>query len=198
LATSTHDPLPINAPAPNSPIDTSVAIPETLASLPPPPHALYLSPLSGLPAADSEPYPVTLTDRGEMGGKRRKALHDRAGWKDMEEDGQRPDKRARGEHDHAGTGATGDPSEFSGVNFTIVHEPGVPSAGVAPPTDDAGIAAGVESVTDGVGVGAPIPDEVTGMDAVIAVATAAAAATGSETSPMDDDKPTRGRGKDKT
>ena len=39
-------------------------------------------------------YEVIQDDRGEMGGKRKKPLHERAGWKDMDERGQMP-KRPR-------------------------------------------------------------------------------------------------------
>jgi len=170
----THDALPITAPAPASPIDTSVPIPETLASLPNPPDALYLAPLSGLPAAPPEVFPVNLSDRGEMGGKRRKALHERAGWKEMEEDHHR-DKRVR-EEENAAAGF-----HDYGVNVPVsIDDVAAAAAAAVPATLDA-----VEA--------APMPEEVTGMDAVMAVA-AAAAATQPEQVP-EEDKPTRGRAK---
>lgn len=85
--------LPTGAPAPASPLDTSIAIPAALSELAASATDVpYFAPLPPLPTAEEL---VLAPDRGEMGGKRRKAPHERAGWKEMEEDAQRGEKRLR-------------------------------------------------------------------------------------------------------
>ncbi|TXT07173.1 hypothetical protein VHUM_03343 [Vanrija humicola] len=85
--------LPTNAPAPASPLDTTIAIPTSLSELAATATDVpYFAPLPPLAATEEL---VLAPDRGEMGGKRRKAPHERAGWKEMEEDAQRSEKRLR-------------------------------------------------------------------------------------------------------
>jgi hypothetical protein len=116
------------------------------------------------------PDPVALSDRGEMGGKRRKALHERAGWKEMEDDAHR-DKAPR-EDEAAGT------FEYNEVTGAIVG--GTPAIPAAAPLD-----------------AAPVGEAVGGIEMAVAAAAAATAAVDEAALEEDDDddgKPTRGRG----
>ncbi|BEJ14870.1 hypothetical protein CspHIS471_0406370 [Cutaneotrichosporon sp. HIS471] len=77
--------------APPSPPDPTVPIPTTLANIgaalanaTDTPFAISLPPAVGM----EEAFTDTL-DRGEMGGKRRKAPHERAGWKEMDDEKRR-------------------------------------------------------------------------------------------------------------
>ncbi|WOO85567.1 uncharacterized protein LOC62_07G009070 [Vanrija pseudolonga] len=102
--------LPTSAPAPASPLDPSIAIPTALSDLAASATDVpYFAPLPPLPAAEEL---VLAPDRGEMGGKRRKAPHERAGWKEMEEDAQRGEKRLRTAA--AAEGSAGGVEEFVG------------------------------------------------------------------------------------
>lgn len=162
------EPLPVNAPAPSSPIDTSVQISETLLSLSTIPVGRFLAPLSGLPSANSEAYAVP-TDRGEMGGKRRKPLHERAGWKDMEEDEvMRAAKRSRGNEDDVNQSA-----QFVGdYNEAVAAVAGVGEGESGEAGNEDAIAQREAAL-------------IAGMDSVLANVAPAA----------EDDKPARGRGK---
>lgn len=64
-------------------------IPSSLAALAAPaPDAPYLAPLPPMDEFPGTADTVAL-DRGEMGGKRRKAPHERAGWKEILEEEER-------------------------------------------------------------------------------------------------------------
>ena len=82
---STHVPPHRSA----SPIDPSLAIPSALLEL------AASTPIHHVPTPSVvEPHvPDEYSQRGEMGGKRRKAPHERAGWNEMDE--QRFRKRGR-------------------------------------------------------------------------------------------------------
>ncbi|KLT44226.1 hypothetical protein CC85DRAFT_283741 [Cutaneotrichosporon oleaginosum] len=89
--------------APPSPPDSTVPIPTTLANIgaalanaTDTPFAVALPPAVGM----DEAFTDTL-DRGEMGGKRRKAPHERAGWREMDEE-----KRGKGENGASEAAAT--------------------------------------------------------------------------------------------
>lgn len=83
-----YPPLPATAPTPASPVDSSVPIPSSLQALATPaPNAPYLAPLP--PMSEEFPGESVSLDRGEMGGKRRKAPHERAGWKEILEEEER-------------------------------------------------------------------------------------------------------------
>lgn len=87
---------PLPAPA-ASPPDTSVLIPSSLAALAAPaPDAPYLAPLPPMDEFPGAGDTVAL-DRGEMGGKRRKAPHERAGWKEILEEEERAKIEAAGQ-----------------------------------------------------------------------------------------------------
>lgn len=84
-----YAPLPPSAPTPASPPDSTVPIPSSLAALATPaPDAPYLAPLPPMDDFPGAAETVAL-DRGEMGGKRRKAPHERAGWKEILEEEER-------------------------------------------------------------------------------------------------------------
>ena len=68
----------------HSPPKSSIPIPPELHLL----ASTSAPPLVGVPSFDiSEFASETISDRGEMGGKRKKQPHERAGWKEMDEQG---------------------------------------------------------------------------------------------------------------
>ena len=86
-----------------SPPDPSVSIPQALVEL-----ASTAPPITSKdrqPVDDFDAVPDELDDRGEMGGKRRKPLHERAGWREMDQ--QRGQKRVRRRR-----GSSATPGEF--------------------------------------------------------------------------------------
>ncbi|RSH81595.1 hypothetical protein EHS25_006217 [Saitozyma podzolica] len=111
-----------------SPVDTSVQIPSALAELaasngP----ALHLD----IPSADAV-IDATFAyndygERGEMGGKRKKAPHERAGWKEMDENRGRKRGRKAGTSQSAvgagGGGGSGSAPNSSGPRELQTYEP---------------------------------------------------------------------------
>jgi hypothetical protein len=76
-----------------SPPDPRIAISPALAELATTAPALDIPPIAPVAVNEANLLPDDSEMRGEMGGKRRKAPHERAGWKEMDE--QRDWKRTR-------------------------------------------------------------------------------------------------------
>ncbi|KAL1405441.1 hypothetical protein Q8F55_009073 [Vanrija albida] len=128
------DPLPTGAPAPASPLDTSVTIPSALSELAASATDVpFLAPLPPLPAAEEM---VLATDRGEMGGKRRKAPHERAGWKEMEEEAARGEKRLR----TVAAAAAGEGGVEDFVGYEVAQGESLAAAAAAADASEAGAA----------------------------------------------------------
>lgn len=103
---------------PGSPINASINIPPTLA-------ALATQSQYSLASFTTDPVSQYITasfdERGEMGGKRRKLPHERAGWKEMDEN-PAPKKRRSGRKSESGAEGQGGDGPTDAMHQ---HQPGV-------------------------------------------------------------------------
>jgi hypothetical protein len=134
-----------------SPSDNSIPIPPSLAEL-----AERAAQTINIPAIPSE-YDQSQTiaqfeDRGEMGGKRRKQPHERAGWKEMEQEPRTKKRRGGKQVDNSVYSRAGNnEGQMGEMGYLTHHNPSPPTQGM---TDQAGHGNGSGMVEGGASLGA--------------------------------------------
>ena len=126
------DPFTQSSPAqdrPPSPLNPAITIPPSLADLA---AQVQLDiPSADLPtSSNAQPFapPFPLEDRGEMGGKRRKPAHERAGWNEMDRQPKSRKRRVGRGETTLGSAGPSDQVAIGEVNYLTGHLPEVLNA----------------------------------------------------------------------